>query len=236
MPIIAIGHTRGIAWSHTVSPASRFTLFELDLSAALADTQQRAQWLHQQHPGVRYIIYMTPLEMTTVDIDSNQDGVVDSGKEGDSLALQHPEWAQVGLDGRAAVFYGSLPGMPFWVGPSDEDVWVSPAQPGFRAALLNQIGRLAVETELDGIWHDVPFLLGEEFGSGWVGQFPDVSVEARTLFTAASIERLSRSPVARFLTSTWPSFSPRGPTISCHGRPIRSMPANLPPARLSVSS
>jgi acyl-homoserine-lactone acylase len=31
MPMIAIGHTKGMAWSHTVSPASRFTLHQLKL-------------------------------------------------------------------------------------------------------------------------------------------------------------------------------------------------------------
>ena len=42
----------------------------------------------------------------------------------------------------------------------------------------------------------------------------------------------SRSPVLRFLTSAMPSFRPRGPMITCQGRPIRSMAANLPPAPL----
>ena len=89
------------------------TLYELQLSAALTETQQRAQWIHQNHPGVYYIIYMAPLEATIDDIDSDGDGQVDPGKEADSLALQHPDWAQVGIDGRQAVFYGSQPGMPF---------------------------------------------------------------------------------------------------------------------------
>ena len=40
----------------------------------------------------------------------------------------------------------------------------------------------------------------------------------------------------RFLISTSPAATPRGPTMTCHGRPIRSAVANLPPARWSVSS
>jgi acyl-homoserine-lactone acylase len=30
-PVVEIGHTRGVAWTHTVSTAKRFTLFQLDL-------------------------------------------------------------------------------------------------------------------------------------------------------------------------------------------------------------
>jgi hypothetical protein len=47
---------------------------------------------------------------------------------------------------------------------------------------------------------------------------------------------ISRVPPARFLTSTLPSASPRGPIITCHGIPMRSAVANLPPARSSRSS
>ena len=32
MPLILIGHTRGLAWSHTVATAWRFTPFELTLA------------------------------------------------------------------------------------------------------------------------------------------------------------------------------------------------------------
>ena len=42
-----------------------------------------------------------------------------------------------------------------------------------------------------------------------------------------------RSPDLRSLTSISPLFRPLGPTISWNGRPIRSMVANLAPARSS---
>ena len=45
--------------------------------------------------------------------------------------------------------------------------------------------------------------------------------------TAASMLISSREPSARFFTSTLPSARLRGPTITCHGRPIRSAVANL---------
>ncbi len=161
------------------------TLYEPALSEALADTQARARWIHENHPGVRYIIYMAPLETTIEGIDENEDGQVDADKEEESIALQHPEWAQVGVDGRPAVFYGALPDMPFWVCAICEDVWLTPANAEYRALVVNQIQRLASDTELDGVWHDVPFLLGSYFGEGWQeGQFADVSDSARALFTA----------------------------------------------------
>jgi hypothetical protein len=42
--------------------------------------------------------------------------------------------------------------------------------------------------------------------------------------------------VRRFLTSRVPAATPRGPTISCHGRPIKSIVANLAPGDSSRSS
>ena len=45
---------------------------------------------------------------------------------------------------------------------------------------------------------------------------------------ASALSRLSssRSPVARFLSSTVPLAIPRGPITSCQGRPIRSIEAS----------
>ncbi len=54
--------------------------------------------------------------------------------------------------------------------------------------------------------------------------------------SAASTLSSTFSPVLRFFISTWPLAAPRGPTTSCHGRPIRSISANLAPARSSRSS
>ena len=54
--------------------------------------------------------------------------------------------------------------------------------------------------------------------------------------SADSAEISSRAPLARFLNSTTPFFTPRGPTTTCQGIPIRSMSANFAPARSSRSS
>ena len=53
---------------------------------------------------------------------------------------------------------------------------------------------------------------------------------------AASSGSSIRSPVARRFSSTVPAAAPRGPTMSCHGCPIRSASANFTPARSSRSS
>jgi hypothetical protein len=189
--ILGWDHFQGTNWQ---------TLYEPALSEALAETQKRAKWIHETHPGVRYIIYMAPLETTIYDMDENGDGEVDSGKEELSIAYQHPDWAQVGVDARPAIFYGSQPDMPFWVCPTCEDIWLTPANPEFRALVVNQIQRLAAETELDGIWHDVPFLMGGYFGEGWQeGQFADLSTDARALFNAETGYTLPEPP----FTPSW---------------------------------
>src|SRR5690606_24734439 len=79
---------------------------------------------------------------------------------------------------------------------------------------------------------DKTFEMGEGRGSSvtprGVGHW-----RTRTLnrFATASMARVSLSPVARFFTSTSPAATPRGPTITCQGRPMRSAVANLAPGR-----
>ncbi len=150
------------------------------LEAALEEIRQRADYVHTRHPGVRYIMYVGPLEAVTEGVDKDGDGQVDPGQESRSLAMQHPDWAQVGIDGRPAVFYGSMPEMPFWVCETCEDVWLSPAHPEFRRLTLEKAARLA-STGLDGLWFDVPFLTFD-FGEGWQSQWADLSPAARALF------------------------------------------------------
>jgi acyl-homoserine-lactone acylase len=73
VPVVLIGHTRGLAWSHTVSTARRFTIFELQLvpgspttyvyegqprqmradrvTVRLGDGQERTRTLYSSHHG-----------------------------------------------------------------------------------------------------------------------------------------------------------------------------------------
>lgn len=168
-------------------------LFEPDQTPAVNQLQNRAAWIHQNFPTLHYIVYMAPLEYVSSDLDTDGDGIIDPGREADSLSLQHSEWAQLGIDGRPAFFFGFQPGMPFWVCPSCEDVWVSPANPEFRQVVLSFYHRLS-QAGLDGLWIDVPFLM-DEFGENWDQQFPDISPAARDLFENQTGWSLGAPPI-----------------------------------------
>ena len=155
-------------------------LFEPQLSRDVQEIRRRAQYVHGRYPGVKYLLYVAPLEYVTPDVDRDGDGRVDPGRERESLARQHPEWLQMGISGRRAVFYGSEPGMPFWVCESCEDVWLTPAHPEYRRLALKQAQRLAT-SGIDGLWLDVPFLR-HSFGERWRAEWPDVGPNARRLF------------------------------------------------------
>ncbi len=157
-------------------------LFDPALSQDLAELKRRAGYVHQRHPEVHYLVYVAPLEYVTPNVDLNRDGRVDPGREKLSLAVQHPDWLQVGIDGRKAVFYGTYPGMPFWVCETCEDVWLTPANPEYRALALEQARRIAA-TGVDGVWLDVPFLR-YEYGEGWRDQWPTLDRWAREVFAA----------------------------------------------------
>lgn len=183
---------------HAVSDSWK-ALFDPMLSESLAEISRRADYIHAHHPGIRYIVYVAPLEYVIPGVDEDLDGEVDPGKEGDSLALQHPDWLQVGIDGRRAVFYGFQRGMPFWVCDTCEDVWLTPANPEYRDLVINQARRIAA-TGIDGVWLDVPFLRFE-FGEGWREQWPSLDPWAVARFEAETGYRVPRPPDSR-----WPDW------------------------------
>jgi hypothetical protein len=199
---VADGATVILDW-HYVSGDWRY-LYEPGLSDNIAWMQQCADYVHT-YPGVRYIIYVAPLEYVTEGVDVDQDGEVDAGKEEDSLALQHSDWIQVGIDGRSAAFYGAYPGMPFWVCETCEDMWVTPANPEYRALALDQARAIAT-SGIDGVWFDVPFLR-YDFGDNWQDQWPDVSTYARQLFQQQTGYTLPAPPFTPdWNDTTWLAF------------------------------
>lgn len=121
-----------------------------DWSSHLEFLERASQYIHQNYPGIALLIYQGPLEIVTPHVDSNKDGTVDSGKH--SIYTDHPEWLQVGLDGRKAVFYGNI---AFWIGTTDEDVWLCPNDPEYREIVKTHFYDLA-QTGIDGIWIDIP--------------------------------------------------------------------------------
>jgi hypothetical protein len=152
----------------------------LDPDSCLPEVEWRAEHVHTRYPGVGYVLYIAPLEMATADSDLDLDGVDDDGK--DSTFTDSPDWLQVGIDGRPAVFYGSMPGLPFWVDPTSEDVWLSPNVPEYRSLILDLAADIAA-TGVDGVWFDVPFLV-HDFGDDWQAQWSDHNPAADARFFA----------------------------------------------------
>ncbi|MBU7014954.1 MAG: beta-galactosidase trimerization domain-containing protein [Theionarchaea archaeon] len=128
-------------------------LLEGDWSSDLQFLEKASAYLHENYPDMALIIYQGPLEIVTPDVDRNKDGAADEGTH--SIYTDHPEWLQVGMDGRKAVFYGDV---AFWVGEVDEDVWLCPNDPEYSQIVKSNFRRLA-GTGIDGIWVDIPKFL-----------------------------------------------------------------------------
>ena len=119
-----------------------------------------SSYIHRNHKGMKVIVYIAPLEEQSYDVDMNEDGKVDPGKK--SIYTEHPEWLQVGIDGRPAVFYGNI---AFWIEPNSEDVWICPNDPEIRKIWYKKVVEIA-KTGVDGVWWDVPFFINS-FGDNW---------------------------------------------------------------------
>ena len=122
--------------------------------------------------GMRVVWYYPALEVVTV-----------NGKNIEqTMAKEHPDWVQIGLDGTPNVFYGGS-GQVFWVAKNDESAWMSPSSPGYRDFFLDRVRRI-VATGIDGLWVDVPIYA--DFGpTKWSDFNPDAiaKFEADTGFT-----------------------------------------------------
>ncbi|MBC7128274.1 MAG: beta-galactosidase trimerization domain-containing protein [Thermoplasmatales archaeon] len=138
----------------------------LNINESIEELKEKTNFIHSNFPGIKYVVYVAPLEMQTIDSDMNEDGKDDDGKN--SAYTDHPEWLQVGKDARKAVFYGCLPGMPFWVDEKSEDVWLSPSNREYKNIVLNIAKEIA--NFVDGVWLDVPHLCFE-FGDVWKEQW-----------------------------------------------------------------
>lgn len=95
--------------------------------------------------GMRCVAYYPVLESLTADAD----------KVPHTMYKDHPDWVQVGLDGKPNMFVGGG-GRVFWVLPGEESAWLCPTS-GFVDYFNERVRRLA-GTALDGLWGDVPLL------------------------------------------------------------------------------
>lgn len=134
---------------------------DIDVSANPVDEQidvikRMISYARATHPSMKFFTYQAPLEIISENVDLDRNGKVDPGKT--SIFSEHPEWAQRGLGGEPAVFYGADAGA-FWVGPKDEDAWLCPNDPEYRKVWTAEIAKLA-QSGVDGIYIDVPFLKG----------------------------------------------------------------------------
>ncbi len=121
-------------------------------------------YIHDKYDDMKVLVYIAPLEEQSFDVDMDEDGKVDPGKK--SIYTEHPEWLQIGIDGRPAVFYGDI---AFWIEPTSEDAWLCPDDPEIRKIWYDKIVKLA-KTGIDGVWWDVPFFI-HYFGDNWNGNW-----------------------------------------------------------------
>jgi hypothetical protein len=92
-----------------------------------------------------------------------------------SVVKDHPEWLQRKLSGEPAVFTS---GAAFWIGPGDEDVWISPYAKDWRKIYMERVRQIA-GTGIDGIYVDIPYWMTHFDGweDSWAS-FDDATVAA----------------------------------------------------------
>ena len=132
-------------------------------------------YTHSNYPDMKAIMYVGPLEKQTTDVDMDKNGIIDPGKT--SVYTEHPEWLQVGISGKPAVFYGAV---AFWIDSTSEDVFLCPNDPVYRQIWIDNFAKIA-ETGLDGVWWDVPFFF-HYFGDDWDGEWPCHCSDCQTEF------------------------------------------------------
>ncbi len=158
-----------IIWSYISDEGYRISNEDLEYLKMVSD------YTKNKYPDVKLLLYIAPIERQSYEVDMDQDGKVDPDKE--SLYTEHPEWAQVSMSGKKAVFYGKI---AFWLDETSEDMWICPLKKDYRSHWLKNV--LEVEkTGIDGIWWDVPFFI-HYFGDLWDGEWTCFSKECEDKF------------------------------------------------------
>jgi hypothetical protein len=135
----------------------------LDPTEKLQAIHSAAEAAHKA--GNKSFVYIAGLECITANAD----------KAAHSFFKDHPAWVQRQLNGTPAVFGG---GTAFWIRPGDEDVWVSPFPPEWRARYMSLVRQIAA-TGIDGIYVDIPYWMThfEGWEKTWAS-FDDFTVAA----------------------------------------------------------
>jgi hypothetical protein len=138
--------------------------------------------LRKHNPGLKIVIYISPLEVQTPGADKDGDGKLDPGQR--TFFTEHPESLQVGIGGQPVVSYGQA---AFWVRKGAEDCWVTPTSPYVRERAIALVKRIAADGA-DGIWFDVPrfVMWWADSGPHWASfdRFSVADFKARTGFDA----------------------------------------------------
>jgi hypothetical protein len=92
-----------------------------------------------------------------------------------TLAKDHPQWLQRKITGQPAIFDANA---AFWIKQGEEDAWISPYAPDWRALYMQRVREIAA-TGIDGIYVDIPYWMTHF--TGWEdtwASFDDATVAA----------------------------------------------------------
>ena len=119
---------------------------------------------HKAHErGLRVVMYQTGLELIA-------EASRDPGSE-------HPDWAQVSLDGQPILFNDISGEQEHWLDEGQRDIWLSPCS-SYRELSLARVREMA-GTGIDGLWVDTVYLQHS------IGEHEDLWPSADACSTAA---------------------------------------------------
>jgi hypothetical protein len=113
---------------------------DVEFSAVTELVTTVAQKAHER--GLRVVMYQTGLELIA-------EAPRDPGSE-------HPDWAQVSLDGQPIVFNDISGDQEHWLDEGQWDIWLSPCS-SYRQLSLARVREMA-GTDIDGLWVDTVYL------------------------------------------------------------------------------
>jgi hypothetical protein len=113
---------------------------DAEFSAVRALVSTIVEKAHAQ--GLKVVMYQTGLELIA-------DAPRDPGSE-------HPDWAQMSLDGQPIVFSDISSEQEHWLDEGQRDIWLSPCS-SYRQLSLARVREMA-STGIDGLWVDTVYL------------------------------------------------------------------------------
>ena len=134
----------------------------LDPKEKLEAIRRVAAAAHRHHN--KAFVYVAGTECISLNADGQH-----------TLAKDHPDWLQRKITGEPAIFSNNA---AFWIRKGEEDAWISPYAPEWRALYMERIRQIAA-TGIDGIYVDIPYWMTHF--TGWEdtwASFDDATVAA----------------------------------------------------------